>query len=42
MKNVVNYMSKGFKKGEILLDWNEIAEMYGNALFFKFFNESQE
>lgn len=29
-------MSKGFKKEEILLDWNEIVEMYGNALFFNF------
>ncbi|XP_027151689.1 uncharacterized protein LOC113751765 isoform X2 [Coffea eugenioides] len=29
MKQVVNYMSKGFWEEEILLDWNEIAELYG-------------
>ncbi|KAL3501542.1 hypothetical protein ACH5RR_035991, partial [Cinchona calisaya] len=29
MKKVVNYIGKGLGKEEILLDWNEIAELYG-------------
>ncbi|CAI9096405.1 OLC1v1032549C1 [Oldenlandia corymbosa var. corymbosa] len=29
MKNAVDYMVKGSLKEQILLDWNEVAEMYG-------------
>ncbi|XP_059655634.1 uncharacterized protein LOC132302731 [Cornus florida] len=29
VKTIVDYVSEGFEKEEILLDWNEIAEQYG-------------
>lgn len=32
MRKLVNYIGLG--KEEILLDWNEIAELYGNTLNF--------